>query len=67
MDLKLKGKTAFISGSTSGIGFATAKLLLQEGVKVIINGRHQKGVSEIVDKLQKLVPNGMVKGIARFF
>jgi len=67
MDLKLKGKTAFISGSTSGIGFATAKLLLQEGVKVIINGRHQKGVSEIVDKLQKLVPNGVVKGIAADF
>lgn len=67
MDLKLKGKTAFITGSTSGIGFATAKLLLQEGAKVIVNGRHQEGVSETVDKLQKLVPNAMVKGIAADF
>jgi len=28
MDLKLKDKTAFISGSTSGIGYAVAKILL---------------------------------------
>jgi len=67
MDLKLNGKTAFISGSTSGIGFATAKQLLQEGAKVIVNGRHQKGVEEAVDQLKKIVPNGMVKGIATDF
>ena len=34
MDLNLKNKTAFISGSTSGIGYTTAKILLQEGMKV---------------------------------
>ena len=42
MDLQLKNKTAFISGSTAGIGFATAKKLLQEGAIVIINGRTQE-------------------------
>ena len=36
MDLNLKGKTALITGSTSGIGFATAKILLKEGVTVYI-------------------------------
>ena len=36
MDLNLKNKTAFISGSTSGIGYTTAKILLQEGMKVYI-------------------------------
>ena len=30
MDLQLNQKTAFISGSTAGIGFATAKKLLEE-------------------------------------
>ena len=67
MNLKLNGKTAFITGSTSGIGFASAKLLLQEGAKVIVNGRHEKGVSEAVNKLTELVPGAMVKGIATDF
>lgn len=39
MDLLLKNKTAFISGSTQGIGYAIAEKLAQEGVKIIINGR----------------------------
>ena len=30
MDLKLKNKTVFISGSSKGIGFETAKLFLEE-------------------------------------
>lgn len=67
MDLQLKGKTAFITGSTSGIGFAAAKVLLQEGVEVIINGRQQEGVSVAVEKLKALVPNARVKGIATDF
>ena len=34
----LKGKTAVISGSTSGIGLAYAKALAAEGVAVMLNG-----------------------------
>ena len=30
MDLQLKGKTAFVSGSTQGIGFAIAGMLLRK-------------------------------------
>lgn len=41
MDLKLNGKTAFITGSTAGIGAATARTLAAEGTKVIINGRDE--------------------------
>ena len=40
MNLELNKKTAVISGSTKGIGFATAALLAAEGAKVIINGAH---------------------------
>ncbi|HAF61335.1 MAG TPA: 3-oxoacyl-ACP reductase [Anaerolineaceae bacterium] len=39
MDLLLDGKIALVTGSSRGLGFATAKLLVQEGAIVIINGR----------------------------
>jgi len=38
MDLGLQGKRALVTGSTAGIGFATAKLLAAEGASVIVNG-----------------------------
>ncbi len=64
MDLKLKGKTAFISGSTSGIGFATAKELAKEGVKVIINGRKKLGVEAALKRFKKEMPEASIEGIA---
>lgn len=36
---KYEGKTAIVTGGTTGIGFATAKLLVAEGAKVIVTGR----------------------------
>lgn len=39
MDLKIKDKIAFISGSTAEMGFAIAQRLLAEGAQVVINGR----------------------------
>ena len=67
MDLKLKGKTAFITGSTAGIGFATAKLLLQEGANVIINGRTEDSVGKAIHKIKKEISSAAVKGIAADF
>jgi NAD(P)-dependent dehydrogenase (short-subunit alcohol dehydrogenase family) len=67
MDLQLRGKTAFISGSTAGIGFSTAKSLLQEGARVVINGRTQDGVDKAVEELSKLVKGADVSGVAADF
>jgi NAD(P)-dependent dehydrogenase (short-subunit alcohol dehydrogenase family) len=39
MNLQLENKTALITGSSKGIGFAIAKALAREGAKVIVNGR----------------------------
>ncbi len=37
----MQGKSALVSGSTAGIGFAVAQALAQEGASTIINGRSQ--------------------------
>jgi NAD(P)-dependent dehydrogenase (short-subunit alcohol dehydrogenase family) len=67
MDLHIAGKVAFVSGSTAGIGFATAKRLLHEGARVIINGRTQGRVDTAVAELSVLVPGAAVSGIAADF
>src|SRR5690606_36330822 len=51
MDLQLKGRTALISGSTAGIGYAIAEALAREGARVIVNGRSQGAVDQAVAKL----------------
>jgi NAD(P)-dependent dehydrogenase (short-subunit alcohol dehydrogenase family) len=43
---KLQGKVAAITGGTTGIGLATAKLLVKEGAYVFIAGRRQKELDE---------------------
>lgn len=52
MDLKLNGKLAVISGSTSGIGKSIAHTLATEGARVIINGRSQESVDRTLADLQ---------------
>lgn len=67
MDLKLKGKRAFISGSTQGIGFAIAQQLLAEGAEVIINGRDELKLSHSVTMLKGKFPDGVVSGVVADF
>jgi NAD(P)-dependent dehydrogenase (short-subunit alcohol dehydrogenase family) len=53
MDLQLQGKTALITGSTGGIGYGIAKVLLTEGAEVIINGRTQQSVDKAAALLKQ--------------
>jgi len=63
MDLGLNGKCALITGSTAGIGFATAEALAKEGTHVIVNGRTQRRVDEALARLRSL-SHGRIDGIA---
>src|ERR1700678_2834431 len=47
-DKKLQGKVAVITGGTTGIGLAAAKLFAKEGAYVFITGRREKELDEAV-------------------
>ena len=64
MNFGLQGKTAVVSGSTAGIGFAIAAALAAESAQVVVNGRTQARVSEAMEKIQERVPKADVRGVA---
>ncbi len=64
MDLQLGGRTALVSGSTKGIGFAVADLLAREGAKVIINGRTEDAVADARREILKNSPEATIQGFA---
>lgn len=67
MDLQLKDKRALITGSTAGIGFAIAKILIQEGANVILNGRSQKRIDKAIQTLKENFPKATISGIKADF
>ena len=54
MDLKIKGKNAFITGGTRGLGLASLKSLASEGVNIAFCSRSEDGVNETTKHLSKL-------------
>jgi NAD(P)-dependent dehydrogenase (short-subunit alcohol dehydrogenase family) len=64
MDFGLKGKSAIVTGSTAGIGFAVAAALAREGANVIVNGRTAARVESALELMLEQIPNAQVKGIA---
>jgi NAD(P)-dependent dehydrogenase (short-subunit alcohol dehydrogenase family) len=64
MKIDLSNKTAIVTGSTAGIGFAIAKGLAEANATVVINGRGQSAVDDAVGRLKKLLPEASVRGVA---
>jgi NAD(P)-dependent dehydrogenase (short-subunit alcohol dehydrogenase family) len=64
MNLKLTDKTALVSGSTKGIGFAIASGLAREGARVIVNARSEKAVAEAKEQIDGTVPDAKIESFA---
>jgi NAD(P)-dependent dehydrogenase (short-subunit alcohol dehydrogenase family) len=64
MHIDLQSKTAVVTGSTAGIGFAIAAGLAAAGADVIINGRKEAVVEEAVGRLRQQGGQGRISGIA---
>jgi len=64
MNLDLAGKTALVTASTAGIGYAIAEGLAKEGALVWVNGRTQARVDAALAKIREAVPKVQVNGIA---
>jgi NAD(P)-dependent dehydrogenase (short-subunit alcohol dehydrogenase family) len=64
MNLDLTGKIALVTGSTRGIGLASATGLAQLGAEVIVNGRESAVVTEAIAKVKQAVPAAKVHAAA---
>ena len=49
--MKLKNKTALITGASSGIGAACAKALANNGAKVVLTGRNQTSLEQLSEEI----------------
>jgi NAD(P)-dependent dehydrogenase (short-subunit alcohol dehydrogenase family) len=67
MDLMLQGKTAFVSGSSQGIGYAIASALTGEGVEVTLNGRDPERLDAAVARLRAEHPGSNPAGLVADF
>jgi NAD(P)-dependent dehydrogenase (short-subunit alcohol dehydrogenase family) len=64
MKIDLSGKTAIVTGSTAGIGYAIAKGLAQAGATVVVNGRTAAAVERAVAELNSDVAHANIRGMA---
>jgi NAD(P)-dependent dehydrogenase (short-subunit alcohol dehydrogenase family) len=64
VDIDLSSRTAFVSGSTQGIGLVIAAGLARAGAATTINGRSEERVRAVVDQLRAEVPGAAIDGVA---
>ncbi|WBU37605.1 SDR family NAD(P)-dependent oxidoreductase [Homoserinibacter sp. YIM 151385] len=62
MDLGLAGRTALVTGGDSGIGWETARLLLEEGATVVLSDQDQESLDAAAAKLD--APAGRLHAFA---
>jgi 3-oxoacyl-[acyl-carrier protein] reductase len=60
LDLKLKNKIALVTGSSKGLGLATARLLVQEGAYVAINSRSQEHLKTALEQFSEEEQNRVI-------
>lgn len=65
MDLGLSGKTALITGGTSGIGLAIAQRLVEEGCRIAICGRQRAKLDAAIGKLKTADAKGFVADVCK--
>jgi NAD(P)-dependent dehydrogenase (short-subunit alcohol dehydrogenase family) len=63
MRIDLSGKTAVVTGSTGGIGFAIARGLAEAGASVVINGRKAMTVDQALGILKRALPGADIRGV----
>lgn len=64
MNIDLTGRKAIVTGSTAGIGRATAEGLARAGAAVVVNGRGATRVDEAVRQMREAFPGSDISGIA---
>lgn len=60
----LAGRTALVTGATSGLGFEIARALAQAGARVLVNGRDRTRAAEAARSIAELYPGGPADGLA---
>ncbi len=63
MDLQLKGKSAIITGSSKGLGLASARALVAEGCRVCICARGEDALERAATELRAIGGQGMVTAV----
>ena len=64
MDIDLSGRTAFVSGSSQGIGRAIAAGLARAGATTVINGRDQRRLDGVLGELRAELPDADLRAVA---
>lgn len=64
MIIDLTGRRAVVTGSTAGIGRATAEGLARAGTAVVVNGRGTERVDRAVAEMREALPDRDIAGVA---